>query len=707
MRTRVHAPALLLLLAATPLAAAPKFRAPFFSAQENACYDTAISDVTGDGIADLVVTGFANDAVLIQKGNGDGTFLPPTTVAGSDLLVLAIADVTGDGVVDVVGSHVSNYTTAGDEDASFGRLDVFEGLGGGAFAPPESLAIAPAPFGVIAFDFSGDGIADVAAADTLGVVLHRSLGAGAFDAPVRLATGFPCTGIEAVDLDGDGDLDLVASESYGTRFAAWLAAGGFGAAIVTNTPDMAFELASGDYDGDGKADIVVTRATFSAPDFAFHHGNGDGTFSPAVVFGGPDYCLDAESADVNGDGVLDLVATTKSHDRTQVWRGQGNGTFTVVEDHAAGAWTIRVAVGDVDGDTRPDALVSAQLSNESSLLLSNQFGTLGTPYANVQRSPQTLAIGDLDGDGKLDAVLSNQASNSISVVPGLGDGRWAARTDLATTTSPYGVAIGEVTGDIAPDIVVAAASVISYFPGLGGGAFGARVDVPGSVGGSQVRAVDLDGDGLSEIVVANSGFVAVYRATGGGAFAPRVDYAMAGSSNDLVVAKLDGDAFKDLATVTAGGIFVRKGIAGAAFGASVTWPAAAITTARALDCLDVNGDAIPDLVATGDALVALVNGGNADFGGQIVSAAANTPGDVALGDFDLDGTVDAMVAESNGAKIGFYSGHGDGTFGTRVPSGPAEARDDSSRRTSTATAQSTWRSRARWRRRSTAGSTRS
>jgi hypothetical protein len=145
---------------------------------------------------------------------------------------------------------------------------------------------------------------------------------------------------------------------------------------------------------------------------------------------------------------------------------------------------------------------------------------------------------------------------------------------------------------------------------------------------------------------------------------------MAGSSNDLVVAKLDGDAFHDLATVTAGGIIVRKGIAGAAFGANVTWPAPAITIPRALDCLDVNGDAIPDLVATGDALVALVNGGNANFGGQIVTTAANSPLDVALGDFDLDGKVDAMVGEGNGAKIGFYPGHGDGTFGTRVPLGP-------------------------------------
>src|SRR6516165_4581379 len=106
-----------------------------------------------------------------------------------------------------------------------------------------------------------------------------------------------------------------------------------------------------------------------------------------------------------------------------------------------------VAIGDLNGDGKPD-LVTANYNYNSgtvSVLLGNGDGTFGprTDYA-TGFDPHSVAIGDLSGDGKPDLVVANTNSNTVSVLLGNGNGSFGPRTDYATGSYPQSVAIGDL-----------------------------------------------------------------------------------------------------------------------------------------------------------------------------------------------------------------------------------------------------------------------
>ena len=66
-----------------------------------------------------------------------------------------------------------------------------------------------------------------------------------------------------------------------------------------------------------------------------------------------------------------------------------------------------------------------------------------------------MAVGDVNGDGKPDLVVANEGSNTVSVLLGNGNGTFQAQQTFATGTDPISVAVGDVNGDGKPDLVVA------------------------------------------------------------------------------------------------------------------------------------------------------------------------------------------------------------------------------------------------------------
>ena len=81
--------------------------------------------------------------------------------------------------------------------------------------------------------------------------------------------------------------------------------------------------------------------------------------------------------------------------------------------------------------------------------------------------PESVAIGDLNGDGTLDLAVANQA-NTVSVLLGNGDGTFQTAVNYLTQygtagAGPLSVAIADVNGDRAPDLIVATAGGITIF----------------------------------------------------------------------------------------------------------------------------------------------------------------------------------------------------------------------------------------------------
>ena len=115
-----------------------------------------------------------------------------------------------------------------------------------------------------------------------------------------------------------------------------------------------------------------------------------------------------------------------------------------------------MAVGDLNGDGKPDLVVANRGSNTVSVLLGNGQRHLraATNFA-AGTAPYSVAVGDLNGDGKPDLVVANYGSNTVSVLLGTGNGTFAAATNFAVGTAPYSVAVADVNGDGKPDLVVA------------------------------------------------------------------------------------------------------------------------------------------------------------------------------------------------------------------------------------------------------------
>src|SRR5207249_4190368 len=103
--------------------------------------------------------------------------------------------------------------------------------------------------------------------------------------------------------------------------------------------------------------------------------------------------------------------------------GNGDGFFAAPAYYGTGAFPRSVAIGDLNGDDKPDVVVANQYSNTVSVLLGNGDGSLGrkTNYGTGD-GPSSVAIGDLNGDGKPDLAVANFRSGTVSVLRNTGGG---------------------------------------------------------------------------------------------------------------------------------------------------------------------------------------------------------------------------------------------------------------------------------------------
>jgi hypothetical protein len=127
---------------------------------------------------------------------------------------------------------------------------------------------------------------------------------------------------------------------------------------------------------------------------------------------------------------------------------------------SAGTLPVSVAVGDFNGDGKPDMAVTNLHDKTVSVLLGNGDGTFqaAVDYSTAGGYPISIAVGDFNGDGKLDLAVANYASSTVSVFNGRGDGTFYLGAYLTVGTNPYSIAVGDFNGDGKPDLVTANSS---------------------------------------------------------------------------------------------------------------------------------------------------------------------------------------------------------------------------------------------------------
>jgi len=367
---------------------------------------TAVGDVNGDGIPDVVVVrapqpGQTLSTAQVYFGSAVATFAPGPTVKITGQLA-ALASFTGTGRLDLA---TAAGVLPGTPNGGFGRLIP------GLVLPPNTVRL-------FAGDFNGDGKMDLAAAtftaasgtnrrSTVGLSVMLGNGNGTFGPPISTPV-FSGVGITAND------------------------------AVFT----------TGDFNGDGKLDVVSP--------FGVLPGNGIGTFtSPLQPL--PMESLPASPVfavgDFNGDGELDLamVPPGEAAGEVDIFLGNGNGTFhdsgPVVVSTDGGSVSA-LAAADLNGDGKPDLIVGIDSKGANpaiSILINNGSGTFPLPLAYpADGVPLGLFTGDFNGDGKLD-VLSLDAVPGTAPAAGSASGIASAAVLLSTSATPQAPTVGLTT----------------------------------------------------------------------------------------------------------------------------------------------------------------------------------------------------------------------------------------------------------------------
>jgi uncharacterized repeat protein (TIGR01451 family) len=362
-------------------------------------------------------------ASLINQGA-----VNPTTVA--------IGDFNGDGYADVVSAD------------AYQNVYVFLGAGNGTFELSYTYAYtpnAPGPVGLAVGDFNGDGWPDFAVAVQLGgeVAVFLGKGDGTFASPVNYTVpgGTDPRFIVAGDFNADSSIDLV-TENYNSSVSVFLGNGDgtFRSAVAYPVAGQAISIAPGDFNGDGSTDLAVSTNSGS---LSLLFGNGNGTFAPAVtvstgLFSGDLHAVVA--ADFNGDGKLDLAlgGGTGSGAEVLVLLGKGDGTFSRAPSPTQ-LWTIPfavdLAVGDFNGDGKLD-LVASTNGEDVTELLGNGDGTFSAQNINMAGMVlwlPTIAVADFNGDGIADIVFATGSPGGNLIVE-LG----VPGTDVQLTKSHQG-----------------------------------------------------------------------------------------------------------------------------------------------------------------------------------------------------------------------------------------------------------------------------
>ena len=304
--------------------------------------------------------------------------------------------------------------------------------------------------------------------------------------------------------------------------------------------------------GGGTSNVVFFEVTTATSSIALSAPRGfDAGSGPQSVAVG----------DFNGDGKPDLAVVNSYSNNVSILLGNGDGTFQIHVDYPTGAQPGSVAIGDFNGDGKLDLAVVNSYSNNVSVLLGNGNGTFQPAVSYGTGSgtgPAFVAVGDFNHDGKLDLAVANSNSSNVSVLLGNGDGTFQTAVNYDVGGAPTSIAVGDFNHDGKLDLAVAVpvpgpSTYVSVLLGNGDGTFQTAVNYNAPYAPDAVAVGDFNGDGNLDLVVGNrSSNISVFLGNGDGTFRTAVNYSAGYNPSSVAVGDFNNDGTLDLAVANSG-----------------------------------------------------------------------------------------------------------------------------------------------------------
>jgi hypothetical protein len=348
-----------------------------------------------------------------------------------------------------VSAEMTVFTDGESEDPSFPpALN---------FAIPAAFDAGKAPAAIAAGRLFGNNTDLVVVNPTTNSISILANNGTTFLPAVQLGTGGKAPkSVVIEDFNNDGHADIAVSNSGSGNVSVFLndGVGGFSAPTLFATGKTPGLLRAGDLNGDGQIDLAMLTA---ANTVTILHNDGTGTFAtPVKIATGGLVNRDLVLADLSGDGHLDIATANFGSHNVSVLTANPDFTFSAPLRLRTGMKPQALSVGDVDGNGRPDLVVSHGVSRFLSVFL-NSSTDAGTSF-NAQiklvytgRNPSALAVQDIDQDGRADIVVANSGAGTISVLRNLGFATFHPAITFDLDNLPPRKTAGLVLGDFNND----------------------------------------------------------------------------------------------------------------------------------------------------------------------------------------------------------------------------------------------------------------
>ena len=341
-----------------------------------------VADLEQNGRLDIVYTDRLSGEVGVLENLGGGAFASPVALSrrpgavrrhrdgrpipglepGGRPRALPSGSFTPGGLPSIVALNPGSNT--------FGLLS---GLGDGASPTRRSSRRRATGLVVRAIDFNGHGLTGLAILTSDGLFIERSNGQGGFLPPTEINVGFEPNGLTVADLNGDGNADLLVSNPLGDVLV--LIGNGDGTFQPVQNLDQQVALAV--YAPSGTTPAAFIFADQLTDQLVVQTVGGGttvlGDASTGLITPGA-----VELADLNNNGILDLIVANSGSNNVLVYPGLGNGTFGPALNGGHGFFTgtnpVGITVADLNGDGRPDLIIANKGSNDVSILINAKVG---------------------------------------------------------------------------------------------------------------------------------------------------------------------------------------------------------------------------------------------------------------------------------------------------------------------------------------------